>query len=132
MTFTKDDWRAATAAVESIEKERKALLAPTEERYDAALDRLEEIEEDLPDTVGKCEGCGCMIFEDDPYLYSHIDSVSTCLGCSPTWADMVEGFESWINTETDDPMTQEEAQAWADRHVAAGGKLTDSMARVRK
>ena len=64
---TKEDWKRAKAEVEAIEKEREDLLAPTKERYDAACDKLEIIQDECGDLIGTCVGCTDPIFEGDEY-----------------------------------------------------------------
>ena len=84
---TKEDWKRAKAEVEAIQKERDALLAPTKERYDAARDRLEMIEDECPEIIGRCEGCSEPIFDGEPH--SGGDD-PLCEECAPTYADMLE------------------------------------------
>jgi hypothetical protein len=123
---TKEDWKAAKAEVEAIEKERDALLAPTKERYDTARDRLEEIEEDCGELRGRCEGCSEPIFEGDRYSYDRMGGVILCEDCSPTWRDLLREPESFYDGE-DVYYTTETANAAADAHVAAGGSLDDKI-----
>lgn len=128
MPHTRVEWKAANALVIEIEAERAKLLAPTKERYDAACLRLEEIEEDLPELIGKCETCMEPIFEGDSYMSESEACIYECKNCAPTWQDMLDGYENWQNTQTGDPLTKEEAIDWAGRHIEKGGLLTDSMA----
>ena len=78
--------------------------------------------------IARCEGCSDPIFEGDPYLGDSEHGIYTCPNCSPTWQDMLDDFASWEDTETGEAMTEARAHEWADKHLANGGKLTDSMA----
>lgn len=84
--------------------------------------------EDMSEMIAKCETCMEPIFEGDRYLCDPEAGVYECASCAPTWSDMLASHEDWCSAETGDPLTAEEAKAWADRHVAAGGSLSDSMA----
>lgn len=126
MTATKDDWKRATAEVEAIEKEREALLVPTKERYDAARDRLEEIEDQCGDLLGRCEGCSEPIFEGDRHSFDRMSDIMMCEDCSPTWHDLLREPESFYNGE-DVYYTPETAKAAADAHIAKGGSLDDKI-----
>lgn len=123
---TKEEWRAAKAEVEAIEKEREALLAPTNERYDAARDRLELIEEECGEFLGHCEGCLAPIFEGDRYSYDRMGGTTLCDDCSPTWHDLLRDPESFYDSD-DVYYTAETAKTAADAHLAAGGSLDDKI-----
>lgn len=123
---TKADWKAAKAEVEAIEAERAALLAPTQERYDAACDRLELIEEECPERVGVCEGCSEPIWRGDRYSSDPDSGVCLCEECAPSWGDMIDSPD-YFRDDDGEPMTPEKAKALCDAHVAAGGSLTDKM-----
>lgn len=124
--FTKEDWKAAKAEVEAIEKEREALLAPTQERYDAACDRLEMIEEDCPERIDRCEGCLNPIWEGDRYCHDNESGVSLCEDCAPSFADMLANPGHFSGSDLE-PLTAEQAKEMCDKHVAAGGSLDDKM-----
>jgi hypothetical protein len=121
---TKADWKEARARLDAIIDERESLLAPTKERYDAALEAIDLIEAELGDHIGWCEGCSHPLFEGDRY-HSGSD-VYLCEPCAPSFADMVERPDSFLNVN-DEPMTAEEADAAAQAHLAGGGSLSDKM-----
>lgn len=123
---TKADWKAAKAEVEAIERERDALLAPTKERYDAARDRLELIEDECGELLGRCEGCSEPIFEGDRYSYDRMGGVILCEDCSPDWHDLLREPESFYDGD-DVYYTAETAKTAADAHLAAGGSLDDKI-----
>ena len=131
-TITEADrqaWREANRAVEAIEAERQKLLAPTQARYAAAKVALSEIEDRLGGVVVCCEGCGGPVFEGEPYLGGE---TPLCRDCAPTCADLLDSQENFVDFDEDGdeiPMTAERARAICDAHLAAGGQLTDSMAR---
>lgn len=122
----REEWKAAKAAVDAIEKERAVLLAPTDERYRAAQDRLEQVEDECGDLLGRCEGCSDPIFEGDRHSHDRMSGIILCEGCSPTWHDLLREPESFYNGE-DVYYTAETAKAAADAHVAAGGSLDDKI-----
>lgn len=123
---TKAEWKEAKAAVEAIEAERAALLEPIRERYDAACERLEMIEDDCPELVGRCEGCMDPIWEGERYAYDNENGVHICEECAPSWGDMLANPEQFHDDECE-PFTPERAKAAVDAHLAAGGSLTDKM-----
>lgn len=123
---TKADWQAAKAAVVEIEKEREALLATTKDRYDAACDHLELIEEACPERVGRCEGCAEPIWQGDRYAYDSTNAVWLCEPCAPEWGEMLENPDHFVGHDGE-YLTAEQAKAMVDAHLAAGGKLTDKM-----
>lgn len=120
---TKEEWKAAKAEVEAIQKERGALLEPTNERYDAACERLEQVEESCPELVGHCEGCSEPIWEGDRYQSG---DVYLCEKCAPSYADMLADPASFYNSD-DEEMSADQAKAICDAHLAAGGSLDDKM-----
>lgn len=121
--MTKEDWLKAKAEVAAIEREREALLLPTKERYDAACERLELIEDECPEIVGRCEGCMNPIFEGERHSGGENP---LCEECSPTWAQMLAD-PSYFEDREGEPITAEKAKAMCDAHVAAGGSLEDKM-----
>lgn len=127
--MTKADWIAAKAELDAIETERAALLAPTEERYRAAQEKIELIEEDSPDRVGTCEGCLKVVWEVEPYSYDSENAVTLCEECSPSYQDMLDDPSSFYGDD-EEYLTPEQAKAIVDAHVAAGGKLSDKMVRT--
>lgn len=128
MSHTRQDWLSAQESIAAIEAERKKLLAPTDDRYRAACERLEEIEEDLPEMMSRCEGCSDPIFDDDPHMGESESGIFTCKDCSPTWQDMLDSHSDWNSNTTGEPMTRAEAEAWAKSYTDKGGDLADSMA----
>lgn len=122
--FSKVDWKTARAELDAIIDERTALLAPTKERYETALEKIELIEVELGVHIGWCEGCGHPLFESD--RYHNGSDVYLCETCAPSYADMVERPDSFRNVD-DEPMTAEEADVLAQDHLAAGGSLEDKM-----
>ncbi|KZL10665.1 hypothetical protein [Pseudovibrio sp. Ad26] len=94
MAYTREDWEAAKADLMSIEKERLALLEPTSKAYAAACHRLDEIEDDLPESTGRCEGCDKPIFEGDPH-YNYADGVTTCGNCAPMLSELVDQYKQY-------------------------------------
>ena len=128
---TKADWIAAKAEVDAIENERAALVAHTEERYRQAQERLEQIEDECGEFLAQCEGCSKPIFEGEK-VFDYEDGPSFCEACAPTYAEMLAEPSGWFSYDDEGeqvPMTPEKAQAICDEHVAAGGAITDSMAR---
>jgi hypothetical protein len=125
MTYTRDDWKAAKAALDLIEAERERLLVPTKERFETAQEELATIEEQIGGNLGYCEGCSEPIFEGEPY-HGGID-VSLCAVCAPSYADMLAHPESF-GGENDEPMTPAEAAALFEAHIANGGSPDDKMA----
>lgn len=123
---TKEDWKPARAAVEAIEKERAALLKPTNGRYMAARDRLDAIEAALPEIIGRCEGCEEPIFDGERYSYDSINAIHLCEECSPSYADMLADPTSFYNND-EEYLTPEQAKDICDAHVAKGGSLDDKM-----
>jgi len=123
---TREEWKVAKAAVDAIEKEREALLAPTKERYDAALEQLDLIEESLPEHLGRCEGCDEPIWEGDRYAYGNEDCIYLCENCAPSWGDMLVNPDQFVDAEGE-YHTPETAKAAVDAHLAAGGSLDDKM-----
>lgn len=96
---------------------------------ESRTDRLQPIEDVLPEVLGHCPGCNRAIREGEP-TFSYEDEGPFCKGCAPTWQEMVEDESGeWFDRETGEPLTRERRQEWADRYIAAGGEITDSMAR---
>lgn len=122
--MNKEDWRRAKAEVVGIEAERAELVAHTDDRYRSAYVRLEEIEDECPEIVAKCEGCSEPIFSDEPYCGG---DTQLCLKCAPTYADLLANPDHFENNEGY-PMPVAKAKAICDAHVASGGSLEDSIA----
>ncbi|MGH0004114.1 hypothetical protein ACQU0X_28920 [Pseudovibrio ascidiaceicola] len=101
MPYTRSDWDAAKAALNAIEEKRKALLKPTDADYETALNKLDEIEEDLPDAIGRCEGCDTPIFESDPH-YKYRDDVTVCSECAPTLSSILADYQQALSLRNPD------------------------------
>lgn len=125
---TREEWKAAKAEVEAIEAERRALLAPTEARYLAAEARLEDIEGDLPEFIGRCEGCTEPVWEGDLHSYDSENGLVFCEECSPTWRDMQNEPENFYNGDGI-YYTAETVKPVIEAHLAKGGSLDDKMVR---
>lgn len=128
---TKADWMAAKAELDAIEEERNELLKPTNDRYCAAQERLELIEDECGELLDHCGGCGKPIFDGEK-VFDHDDGPSFCEECAPTYAEMLSDPSRWFSYDDDGeqvPMTPERAQAICNEHISSGGALTDSMAR---
>jgi len=99
---------------------RAAALILTEiERLDRAADKT---------AIATCEACGHYIQDGEAYLPG--PETSFCAECAPTWQAMIDEPEGFVTLDGE-PMTREQCRAEFDEHIAAGGKPTDSMARVR-
>ncbi|MFA7256953.1 MAG: hypothetical protein WC047_05205 [Kiritimatiellales bacterium] len=123
---TKAAWKSARAELDSIEDERRNLVAATEIRYQMALAKLQDAEDETGECVAHCE-CGEPIFEGEPYHNGR--DVALCASCAPSYGDMLaspRNFLAW-GDEEDCEMTKEQAQAIVDAHIAAGGSLDDKM-----
>lgn len=74
-----------------------------------------------------CRGCYRTLDVNDRY-YPGIDCV-LCVGCAPTFEDLLNEPTSFVERDDDmEPLCREKRQATLDEHVAAGGRPTDSMA----
>lgn len=119
---------AAEIALKEIEGERKALVAPTEARYDAALQELEDAEEGIEGVkVGRCETCDRVLFSGDRgYCYGD-DLILECEDHAPTVADAISSLE--ISLKDGDDLD------WADgpediEKALAGYRLRDPAERL--
>lgn len=128
--MSKEAWKAAKATLQATEAERKELIRVAvegiRERYEAAQEALEEIEESSPERVGICEGCSDPIWEGERYSYDGNNHIYHCEPCSPTYGDMLADPTSFYDSEGE-YMTAETAKAAVDAHLAKGGALTDKM-----
>lgn len=125
MSDAKQRWAAAHAAVAAIEAERAELLKPSDARYRAALDELQEIEDEAGEFIAKCETCGTPIFDDDAYEVDVDGGIYACEAHASTWADLLAHPDSFLDPD-DNYHTPESAKALVDAHLAAGGALTDT------
>lgn len=123
-------WKEARKELDAIEVERDAAIkiavAPFKERFDAARQRMEEVEDPMPTHLYDCEFCREPIFEGD--AYHHGDDGSLCETCAPSYGDMLESPEHFCDFDDngdDIPMTKEAARQIVDAHLAAGGSLED-------
>jgi len=136
MSDQRKEWIEAYRMLDAIRAEREAVIKAAlaaagdlDQRYRAAIERMEEIADALPEHHGDCLGCSAPIFEGDAYS-PDVSGDILCEECSPTYADMVAspGHFMHVDDEGEDaPMTAEQARAIADAHVAAGGSLDDKM-----
>lgn len=122
--MTKQDWLAAKAALDAIEAERDALLAPTQERYMAAMERLDDIEGASGEFITYCAGCVEPLFDGDKTHNG--GDVTLCEKCAPTYGDMLAEPEHFVDGD-EEPLTPEAAKAIVDAHLEDGGALTDPM-----
>lgn len=123
---TKAEWKEARAALDAIEKERRELLEPTALRYHEAKCRLEDIEDDCPERISECEGCGELLWQGDRYGYDSRNHIYMCEPCSPSYQDMLDEPQNFYDADDED-MTPEKVREIVDAHLAAGGSLTDKM-----
>ena len=75
--------------------------------------------------LGNCVLCLKAIYEGD--RYHHGCEEIACEECAPTWGDMLSEPESFLDFQTDEPLTAEQAREWVDAHLEAGGSLTYKM-----
>lgn len=129
------EWRAARDELKAVEKARDALVAPIRKRLDDARDRVDAIEAEAGGLTGVCEACENPIFEGEPYSYSSIDGLHFCYECTPTVEEMLLHPDSFVASEDEygefTYHTAETARAWADKHVADGGAMTDKLGLIR-
>jgi hypothetical protein len=139
----REAWKAARKALNEIEAERGALtaalrqefaakcqelLAPTEDRYRAAQEHFDQVQDKSGEPICFCEGCDEPIFEGEAY-HRGADVTGLCATCAPTYGDMRDHHENFKNAD-DEPMGAEEAQRLVDEHLAAGGSLDDKLIAV--
>lgn len=127
---TKAEWLAAKAELDAVEAEHdalvKAAVAPIEDRYNAAHERFDLIDEDCPERFGDCVGCCAPIWEGDRYAYDSENAIYTCEECAPSYEDMLDSPGLFYDADGE-YLTPEKARAAVDAHLAAGGSLTDKM-----
>tara|TARA_R110002073_G_scaffold120601_2_gene262684 strand:+ start:19363 stop:19788 length:426 start_codon:yes stop_codon:yes gene_type:complete len=124
-TYTKADYQAQQRVANAAENALSA--TPEWAALKSAQNLLDEIGDGLPDTVGSCEGCLTLVFEDDPHSYDTEGGIILCEECTPTWADMLAEPDSFYRYIDDDAVhfTAESARIYVDEHLAAGGSLED-------
>lgn len=118
-------WKKAKKKLDRIEEQRRRLLKPTKQAYEAAQEALSEIEEVSGYFIGLCEGCSTPIFEGDRH-HSGSDTY-LCEACAPSYEDMALHPDHFEDSETGEPMTKEKADSIVWAHIDAGGKITDKM-----
>jgi len=91
----------------------------------AEIERLDRAAEET--AIATCEACGHAIQEGEAYLPS--PATPLCAECAPTFQALIDEPEGFVDDDSE-PLTKEAAKVWFDAHIAAGGKPTDSMARV--
>jgi hypothetical protein len=115
---------AAEVAYKSAEPQRLALIE-AEKPWQAFLGQIDELIDGADVTI--CEGCLRPIFEGDRSY--NTGETNCCAECAPTYQDLRDHFKDFCNADGE-PMTEDEARAICDAHVASGGNLSDSMAKV--
>ena len=124
MNDEKLKWHKANVVLDAITDERTALLAPTEGRYTAAMNHLEDIVEGFSDKVDKCMACGDPIFPDEKR--GNGGDGSLCVDDAHSYQDMLDNYtEFWDANE--DALTIGRAKEIIDKHLAGGGKLSDKI-----
>lgn len=71
-----------------------------------------------------CEGCAKELHEGD-MAHHCADGVDLCEACAPTFQDLLDETGEREAGEDDDPELTAEVRGWIDRHLAAGGALSD-------
>lgn len=75
-----------------------------------------------------CLACSRSIPDDAP-TYADV-SGCLCAGCAPSFCELLDPANgSFVDLDSEEPLTMDERRAIYDAHIAAGGKATDSMAR---
>ncbi|MCV3209627.1 hypothetical protein OHD62_17435 [Mesorhizobium sp. YC-39] len=77
-----------------------------------------------------CLACAKSIPEGTP-TYPDV-SGTLCAECAPTYAMLLEETEpcGFVNLDDESPLSADRRREIYDAHIAAGGKPSDSMARV--
>jgi hypothetical protein len=120
-------YKAAFDEICRIEQIREQLVAPTNDIFDAAKRRLEDVVERTGEPVCTCEACGMPVFEGE--LGFPGPETDLCGACAPTYEELLSTPDSFVDADGD-PLGAERSIAWFEEHIAGGGKPTDSMARV--
>ncbi|MBV2183250.1 MAG: hypothetical protein KUL88_01730 [Rhizobium sp.] len=92
----------------------------------AEIERLDRAAEDT--AIATCEACGHAIQKGEAYLPS--PATPLCATCAPTYQALIDEPEGFVDDDGE-PLSKEDAKLAFDAYIAAGGKPTDSMARVR-
>lgn len=77
--------------------------------------------------LGACLGCGKRMHAGDHY-YPDVSGDVMCAACAPTYQELINAPEGFVDLETEEPSNPEDLRAAFDAHIAAGGKATDSLA----
>lgn len=125
---SKQEWLQARSELDAIEKERDALLEPTNDGYEAAREKLALVEDECGELIGRCEGCESPVFDGDKY-FPCVDIVILCEACAPTYDMLLIERDFFVDSD-EEPLSPERCREIFDAHIAAGGKPDDSMARV--
>lgn len=82
-------------------------------------------DENHDDFLGRCEGCGAMLFVGDRGLRCD-DGPWLCADHCPTWAGAKKQWEAGENLDEDEERREDFNEAYA-AHLAAGGLPDDLM-----
>jgi hypothetical protein len=139
MTYTRDDWKQTRKALLALkqrredmvldiktafEQERDRRWAKTQARYQNLRAKFDEIEVEIGEPLGFCEGCDEPIFVGEAYHTG--EDVCLCANCAPSYADMAASPQNFRGAN-DEPMTKQEAETILQAHVSAGGSPDDKM-----
>lgn len=76
-----------------------------------------------------CLACAKPIPDGAP-TYPDVSGI-LCSACAPTFAELLDETNgSFVDLDSEEPLSMAERRDIYDRHIAGGGKATDSMARV--
>ena len=79
-----------------------------------------------PDDDDKyCEDCGGNIPENTPHHAA--TECDLCEACAPTYQDIIDTPENFLNNDNEKEMTAEEAHDFVSAHLKMGGKLSDKV-----
>jgi len=124
----KQRWAAANERVELLDQRRYKILEPTQQEWLEAQTAFQNVVEECQkqDAI-LCEQCATPIFPGDQY---HAAETPLCLLCAPSYQDLVDNPDMFINSDDESPANPEALKAWFDDHIANGGKPDDKMVRV--
>jgi hypothetical protein len=123
---TRDKYKALKARADAA----YAAAEPLDAAYQKALEPWYEISNEMEEIIDgteveTCEGCSELIFAGDK-SYAYVEG-NACVACAPTYQGMLDEPGMFVDPDGE-PLTAEAVKLICDRHVAAGGSLTDSMA----
>ena len=100
------------------------------DEYKSLTDAVKKLEDQIEDLLGvddafRCEGCQEPIFDGDKNVTT-VDGI-LCVICAPRFSYILNNPEYFLNGNNE-PMCAEEAKAFCDQHIAAGGSLSDTTA----